>query len=235
MKHTHTHGQQQALKGGNSMIKRIMPVSLYPVCLVVAIIAIVLPTFEVAGAATTDIEQAKAQIVSLINSGKIAEADAAVDKLIADIPVSREKGTTLQQIAGTYQSAGQFDRTIKICDYVFQNWPGEDFAVWASMSMAIAQVDKGDIVAAEATTGRMIGDYAGNADLPTALCVIADVYSVRKMYDKAERLYGTITDKFPNSPAATKTRMGMAGMEIQRLIEGGNSSSVKEKINSMIE
>ncbi len=53
MKHTHTHGQQQALKGGNSMIKRIMPVSLYPVCLVVAIIAIVLPAFEVAGAATT--------------------------------------------------------------------------------------------------------------------------------------------------------------------------------------
>ncbi len=41
------------------MIKRIMPVSLYPVCLIVAIIAIVLPTFEVAGAATTDIEQAQ--------------------------------------------------------------------------------------------------------------------------------------------------------------------------------
>jgi tetratricopeptide (TPR) repeat protein len=216
------------------MSRRIIPISSYPVCLTVAIIAITLIVIGQAGAVTTDIEQAKTQIVSLINSGNISEADASINKFIADEPISSEKGKALQQIAGTYQNAGQVDKAIKLCDYIFQNWPKDDFAVWAGMSMTLAQLDKGDITAAESTIQKMIVDYAGNEGLSPALWVIADTYSWHKMYERAGRIYIIIAEKFPDSTWAARATEGIKGMEILRLIENTDFSIAKEKTDSMI-
>jgi tetratricopeptide (TPR) repeat protein len=179
-------------------------------------------------------EQAKGQIVSFIEAGKLAEADAAVDKLIADLPASLSKGQAIQQIAGAYQNAQQFDKAIKLSDYVLKNWPKGDFAVWAGMTVALSQTAKGDITAAEGTTERIISDYAGDTGLPAVLSIMADNYSWRKMYDRAERLYGVIKDKYPDSSWATKARLGLANARILALIEGGSYSPAAERLDLMV-
>ena len=219
------------------MAKRIILISSFPLLVAIAIIAIVLAGIGRGQPAATpaDIEQAKSQIISLINEGKLTDANAGVDKIMA-LPTNRDKGAALQQIAWTYRNAGQADpdKAITISDYVLQNWPKEDFAVWAAMSMAISQIDKGNTADAEATTSRMIADYADNTDLAGALCVIADTYSWRRMYDRANRLYRLVIDKSADSSSVVKSHLGLARVEILELIGEKKFSLAQEKLDSMI-
>jgi tetratricopeptide (TPR) repeat protein len=217
------------------MAKRIILISSFPLLVALAIIALVLAGVGRGQLTATpaDIEQAKSQIISLVETGKLDDANAAVDKIMA-LPASRDKGAALQQIAGTYQDAGQADRAIAISDYVLKNWPKESFAVWAGMSMAISQVDKGNTADADATTSQMIADYADNADLPAALCVVADTYSWRKKFDKSEKLYSVIMDKFPNSAVAAKARLAVVGVNALAFIEDKNYSQAKGQVDLMI-
>ena len=169
----------------------------------------------------------------MVETGKLDDANAAVDKILV-LPASRDKGAALQQIAGTYQNAGQADKAIELSDYVLKNWPKESFAVWAGMSMAISQVDKGNTANAEATTSRMIADYADNNDLPAALCVVADTYSWRKKFDKSEKLYAVIADKFPNSAVAAKARLAVVGVNALAFIEDKDYSGAKGQVDLML-
>jgi tetratricopeptide (TPR) repeat protein len=217
------------------MAKRIILISSFPLLVAIAIIAIVLAGVGRGQPAVTpvDIEQAKSQVISLVEAGKLDDANAAVDKILV-LPASRDKGAALQQIAGTYQNAGQADKAITISDYVLKNWPKESFAIWAGMSMAISQVDKGNTADAEATTSRMIADYADNTDLPVTLCVIADTYSWRKKFDKSEKLYAVIAEKFPNSAVAAKARLAVVGVNALAFIEDKDYSRAKGQVDSMI-
>ena len=217
------------------MAKRIILISSFPLLVAIAIIAIALAGIGRGQPAATpaDIEQSKSQIISLVEAGKLAEADAAVDKIMA-LPTNRDKGAALQQIAWTYRNAGQADTALTISDYVLQNWPKEDFAVLAAMSLAISQIDKGNTADAKATTSQMIADYADNTDLAGALCVIADTYSWRRMYDRAGRLYRLVIDKSADISLVVKSRLGLARVEILGLIRERKFSLAQEKLDSMI-
>lgn len=210
---------------------RILQTSASVICLAAAFL------FGIANAEATDstsFNQRKVDITSRIAAGKLVEADAAVVKLIANTPVSQGKGKTLQEIAAAFQNAGQADRAIKLCNYVLKNWPNEDFAVWAGMSLAISQIDKGDLTAAEGAAERIIADYSGNADSPTALLVIAETYSWRKMFDRARGLYSVIAEKYPDSPESAKARLGVAGVEVLSLIEEKNFAPAQQKVDLMV-
>jgi tetratricopeptide (TPR) repeat protein len=173
-----------------------------------------------------DIGSKKSQIVSFIAAGNLSEADSAVAGIM-EMPASREKGHTLQQIAGAYQQAKQYDRAITLCDYVLKNWPNEDFAVWAGMSMALSQMDKGDMKAVEKTTERIVNDCAGDVNLPWVLSIIADGYAANKMDDKARHLREVAIDKSPES-------IWGAEAQILSLINQRGYSVAQKRLNSMI-
>jgi tetratricopeptide (TPR) repeat protein len=216
------------------MAKRIILSSL-PVCIIIAIIALVLASLGRGQPSDTpaDIEQLKSQVISLIQSGKYDDANSAVVQIIV-LSASRDKGHALQQIASAYQNAAQADRAIPLCNYVLQNWPKEDFAVIASMSMAISQIDKGNFDETDAIAGRMTVDYADDPNLPVTLSVIADTYSWRKKFDRAGILYGVIENKFPNSPFASKAKIAIVGVNALSLIEDKKFPTAKEQMLLMI-
>jgi len=214
------------------MAKRIILISSGPVLLALVCLALIFAGIGRGGPTYTsaDIEQAKAQIVSLIEAGKLAEADAAVDKLVAARSDDEAKGQALREIAGKYLNAQQFDKAIELSDYVLKNWPKADFAVLAGMTMALSQAAKGDITASEGTTDWLIADYAGDANLPAAISTIANTYCWRRMYDRSERLYRVILDKSPDSD---KARLGLARVEVLGLIGEKKFSLAQQQVNSM--
>jgi TolA-binding protein len=220
------------------MVKRIILMSSCPVYIFIVFLALALVgtgqgKLALGAPGSAGIDQTKAQIVSLIEAGKSAQADAAVAGIIA-LPASMEKGQALQIIASAYQNAGQADRAIKLCDYVLQNWPKENFAVWAGMSMVISQIDKGDMAAADGTTERIIANYADNTGLPAVISVIADIYSWRKMYGRAERLYGIVADRSPNSSFAAKARLSTATVKILTLLKDERYLDAKKQVDVMV-
>jgi tetratricopeptide (TPR) repeat protein len=125
-----------------------------PVCFVVLFII----SAGISFGQPTDIDSAKMQIISLIEAGKLTEADAATTGIM-DLPDSNDKGHALQEIASAYQQAKEYDKTIKICDYVLKNWPKENFAIWSKMSLFFSQLGKGDINAANETTKSIVNEY----------------------------------------------------------------------------
>ena len=200
--------------------------SSYTVCF-----AVVLLIFTGIGQGQTtntsvDISQEKVQIISLINGGKLVEADSATAGIM-DLPDSIDKGQSLQEIAGAYQQAGQFDKAITLCDYILKKWPNERFAVWAGIAMTLSQLGKGDVSAAEEMTKRIIADYSDNPDFPHALSIVADGYSGQNMYDKAQELREIVIDKSPESIWGKET-------EILSLINQKGYSIAKRRINSLI-
>ncbi|MFA5251512.1 MAG: tetratricopeptide repeat protein [Phycisphaerae bacterium] len=216
------------------MAKRIILISSFPLLVAIAIIAIVLAGIGHGQPASipADIEQSKSQVISLIQSDKLAEADTAVDKIMA-LPVSREKGQAIQEIAGAYQIANQYNKAIQLCDYVLQNWPKEDFAVWAGTSMAFAQFAKGNTAAADSAIDRIITNCADSPGLPQALLAMAEHYSWQKTFDKAERLYGIVIEKVPDSTLAAKARLGSTCANALALIGSGKYLFAKQQVDLM--
>jgi outer membrane protein assembly factor BamD (BamD/ComL family) len=208
--------------------KRTILISSYSVCIIFA--SLVLIAAEIGQGQTTDasaaIDAAKARVVSYIGAGKLTAADSAVVGIM-EMPASQEKGLALQQIAGVYQRAKEYDRAIKTCDYVMRNWPKENFAVWAGMSKALSQMSKGDMTAAEKTTERIVNDYASDVNLPQALSIIADGYSGQNMDDKAAKLREFIIDKSPES-------MWGAQAQILSFINKNGYSAAQKRLNSMV-
>jgi tetratricopeptide (TPR) repeat protein len=194
--------------------------------LVVALIIFVGIGYTKAANVIENIEQTKSQILSFIEAGKLAEADA-ITAGIMDLPDSIDKGQAIQQIAGVYQKAGQFDRSIKLCDYVLKNWPREGFAVWAEMTLTLSQLGKGDTTTAKKTIERITNDYANDVNLPRVLFIIADSYAEKKMDTEAWKIRESIVDKSPESIYG-------AGMKALSLVNQKGYSIAQRRLNSLI-
>ena len=175
----------------------------------------------------SDIASEKVQIISLIEAGKLAEADAAIAGIM-DLPDSNEKGQALQEIAGAYQQSGQFDKAIELCDYIRKNWPKENFAIWAKMSLVLSQLGKGDINAANETTNSIVNDYTSSPNFVWVLSIVADGYCERRMNDNAYELRQIGIRKSPESIWGRE-------MEILVLLNQGAYSISQKRLNSLTE
>jgi tetratricopeptide (TPR) repeat protein len=183
-------------------------------------------SFNVGYGQAADIDSLKSQIIPLIQSGKISEADS-ITAVIMDLPDSNDKGHALQEIASAYQQAKEYDKTIKICDYVLKNWPKENFAIWSKMSLFFSQLGKGDINAANETTKSIVNEYTNNPYYVWVLSIVADGYCERRMDDKAQEIRDIVIDKSPESIWGKET-------EILSLINQRGYSIAKRRINSLI-
>jgi tetratricopeptide (TPR) repeat protein len=175
----------------------------------------------------SDIASEKVKIISLIESGKLAEADAATAGII-DLPDSNDKGQALQEIAGAYQQSGQFDKAIELCDYILKNWSKENFTIWAKMSLVLSQLGKSDINAANETTNSIVNECTNNPYFVWVLSIVSDGYCERRMNDNAYELRQIGIRKSPESIWGRE-------MEILVLLNQGAYSISQKRLNSLTE
>jgi len=190
---------------------------------------------RVYGDTASDLAKAKAEIISLINSGSIAEADAALSKMISDIPASEAKGRAIHEIAGAYKDAKNYTKTIELCQYVLDNWPNMDYAMWDQMHVAWSYVMLGQLSVAKAETDKMTANYGDNPDLPWALYVIAEVYRWERHYEQAKGLYELIIQRRPDSQWADRARFGLARVEVLSLVEAGEFAGAQGALNKLLD
>ncbi|MGD0552469.1 MAG: hypothetical protein ABSB25_07435 [Sedimentisphaerales bacterium] len=119
------------------MAKRIILISSFPVCVALVIIALILAGIghgqpaaskvEPPASTPADIEQAKSQIISLVNLGKSDDANAAVDKLIADYANNAHLASTLVGTAGQCAWDRNYDGAQRLYRAVIDNHPDKMF------------------------------------------------------------------------------------------------------------
>jgi predicted negative regulator of RcsB-dependent stress response len=157
------------------MAKRIILISSFPVCIVLVIIALVLAGAGYGQSASTpaDVEQAKSQSISLVNLGKLDDANAAVDKLIADYANNAHLASNLVGTAGQYAWDRNYDGAQRLYHAVIDNHPDNPFVTKARVGLArlnvLTLIEEKKYSLAEQQVESMAVDFNSEPDLPVAL------------------------------------------------------------------
>ena len=113
-------------------------------------------------------------------------AEAAVNKLIADFSWSEYAAQAIQDTAWEYRKSGNYGRANELDQYVIEHWPGSTGEMWAKMDMAKTDILLGNDAAAEKTIDILITDFNDNPELPTAIFQIGEEYYNKAMDDVNE-------------------------------------------------
>jgi len=216
------------------MAKKMILVSPVLVCAAV-ITALVLSGVGGARAEATaaELEQAKAKIVSLLEAGDMAGADAALDELLA-LADSEQKGRAVHEVAGEYKKVEDFDKTLWLSQYVVDRWPGADYAVWCEMEVALCNIELGNNTAAQSAVDKLSADYASDANQPWTLYLVGQRYDYGRMYDEARGVYEQVAALPTAGQWGQKAQLGAARVEIASLIDSGSWSLAVQELDLML-
>jgi len=168
-------------------------------------------------------------VMSNLELGNDAEAEAALDKLIADFAAHPGLPDVLYHLANEYQGRQKHEQARQIYQYIADNRPESDMAAQAQMDVVISNLELGNDAEAEAATDKLIADFAVHPGLPEALNEVASQYEERRRYEKARQLYQYIADNLPEEYVILSR-----GSLIMLDIGLGNEANAQAALDSLI-
>jgi len=168
-----------------------------------------------AGKASADTIWSQVDIAkSNIDLGELEAAQAAVDKLLTDFSESEHIAQAVHEIAGHYRWMKKYEKSKQLCQYVIDNWPGSESAMWSQMGVAMAEIALDEPEAARAAVDKLVADFSGNKYIAQAVSEIAGHCRWLKKYQESKRLSQYVVDNWPDSEQAMWAQMGVAMAEI---------------------
>jgi tetratricopeptide (TPR) repeat protein len=164
--------------------------------------------------------------------GKDAAGQTEINRLLANYSGDERMAEVVRDIAYLYHSFGKHEKAIPLYQYVVDNWPGDYYAMWSLMGMAMSNVILGNDGAVQANINKLVADYSNSEhsdDVAKAIRDIAYQYRGLKKYEKANQLYQLIINHWPENEYALWSRMGLA----QSHISTGNNASAQAEIDSL--
>ncbi len=226
------------------MAKRIISASSCPACLVIGLLALILRLHSgqvlagVGQGISMQVDQATAQIFSLIEAGKSAEADAAVDKLITDYAGNAGLFPSIVTIADTYCWRKMYDKSERLCRLVIDKSPDSPWATKAQLGLArleiLSLIEGGKYSSAQQQTDLMVADFREELNLPVALFHIGQEFGWKGQFDKSKEVFDRLADRFPNSSVAQQAKLWSARANICALIEQGKDEQALAAIDKLI-
>ena len=167
----------------------------------------------------------KMNIFSLIESGQIESAQAAIDSLMADFTGHSYLPAVLSEIAKRYERAEKYEQAENAYQQIIQRYPESRYAESAELQIPknqiVALIDAGDEASAQVEIDNLIADFNDRPDLPRALSLIAAHYykkaslqlmenqgpdeQGRDHLQKAVAIYDMLINEFPASTATAQT------------------------------
>ena len=170
------------------MAKRIILISSFPLFVAVAIIAIVLAGIGQGQPASIPVE-----------TGKLDDANAAVDKLIADYNDNARLAPTLVGTAGQYAWDRKYDSARRLYGAVIDNHPDNPSATKARLGLArlnvLTLIEEKDYSLAQQQVESMAVDFNSESELPAALFHIGKEFTWQHRYSEAKDAFALLIDK----------------------------------------
>jgi TolA-binding protein len=186
---------------------------------------------------------AMTEAISLVVSGKFAEAKTITDKMAADFAGNPDLAETLYWISGRFQAFDRFEDAKQICEQIIKDYPESPWAKKARMSKAMSEamalIISGKYAEANEATVQMVADFArspdssAGANLPEMLYWIAERYERAGRSDDAKRDYQRLIDLFPNNPLAKKAKLGIPRAEVIGLVVAEDFNNAGLALNKM--
>lgn len=114
--------------------------------------------------------------------GDDATAQSAIEKLLTEFSEHQDTPAILNDLAFDCVVLKKCEEAQELYQYVIENWPDDNQAIWAQSGLGMASAALGNETAVQAAIYRLIADFNGDPNLPEAVSQIAEPY-----YDEAFR------------------------------------------------
>jgi tetratricopeptide (TPR) repeat protein len=154
---------------------------------------------EVFADASAELEQAKSNILSLMQQGNFTEAEVQTQKLLIDF--SSHKGTPqgLYDIAYRYHDVIRDNEALKLHQYNVEHFPQSMYAMWSQVEITYYHIIYGNNAAADAAFDKLLTVFSQQPTLPKEIYQVAKMYNKFGRPDKALALHQYNLKHFPKS------------------------------------
>jgi len=161
--------------------------------------------------------------------GESAGAENAIAKLKADFVVNRKLAEAINEVAGEYREADEFDKAGDLYKYVIANWPGDGEALRAQMRLVKTYNGQGNVTAAGEELNKLLCDYKSCKETDEAACEMGDYFMGHEQRARALQAYKYVVDNCPDSRHMRQALSGAA----QAGIYLGNETAAQAAIERL--
>jgi len=151
--------------------------------------------------------------VLYVSWGRDAEADAALDDLLANYSVRTDIARAVDQVADEYRQAARYQKARDLYQYMVEHWPQAAHAEHARASVSLCNasglIHSGNEAAAEAAIASLIADFSGYENIAKMVYRVANAYRERGNYAKARQHNQYVLDRWPQSGPAIESQKGV--------------------------
>ncbi|MDD5063720.1 MAG: tetratricopeptide repeat protein [Phycisphaerae bacterium] len=175
--------------------------------------------------ASDRLEQAKSNIVSLVNGGNYTQAQAQIQKLLAGFPKNQALPQALYEIAERYRWSDKSDKyecAKGLYQQIIQNYPDSSIVSKANLGIAkvkvLSLIVARDFNMAKEALEELVANFSSHPDLPEELYWIGRGFGYWDGYEEEKSTYQQIIQNYPDSPFAVKAKLGVSRAAVQSLI-----------------
>ena len=209
------------------MAKRIILISSFPLLAAIAIIAVVLVSIGHGQPTSIPAE-----------TGKLDDANAAVDKLIADYNDNARLASTLVGTAGQYAWDRKYGSANKLYRAVVDQNPDNPMATKARLGLArlnaLTLIEEKDYSLAQRQVESMAIDFNSEPELPAALFHIGKEFTWQHRYSEAKDTFARIVDKSLADSFSREIRLWSARANVCSLIGKSSDSEIVAAIDKLM-
>lgn len=149
-----------------------------------------------------------------IELGKMQEAQAAVDKVLAGFPSQQFIALVVYEIAEHYRQFEHYDKAERLYKHILESWPTNWRVVLAQSGLARLYIDSGDDAAAQAAVDKLRTDFLHVQNAARGIYLVAYDYDQAGNYEKAKPLYEFVLANWPADWYAMWSRSRLAVSDI---------------------
>ena len=169
--------------------------------------------------------------ISDMELGNYAEADAAINKLTTDFPGDPNLPEALFFTGKNCQEHGREEKARELYQYIATEFPGEEYGMWGQTSAIISDIEARQDVNTVAAVESLNANFSDVWALPSAVCGVAVAFQNLGEYEKANRLYQYVIDRWPLNDHATWVQAQCAA---RANIGLGNNSAAQAAIDKLV-
>jgi outer membrane protein assembly factor BamD len=139
---------------------------------------------------------------SYVSLGEMEGAEAAVNKLFTDFSGNALIARAVHDVAQQYRGTQKYEKANQLYQYVIDNWPKAEHALWAQADLIKSNIALGDDPNTEAAVQKLLTNFNDNPLIARAVWDTAQYYRELKKYENANRLYLHIVNNWPKAEHA---------------------------------
>lgn len=105
-----------------------------------------------------------------------SQAETAYEQFLAEFFDHNDIAEAIHGIADRYAQLEKYQKARELHQYVIENWPKTEAAMWSRAGLAICNIALDDDPNAQADVDWLIADFNDHPDLPEAVFVIGEQY-----------------------------------------------------------